>query len=196
MRRPRALLAHAFGDIGLPRLAGPRAVHVNVSRDFLLAVRPLPLDPSRVVLEVDAGEPADDALVAVVREARDAGFRIALDDFRADSGADALLDIADSVKLDVSGAGRGRDRGRRQHRARARPAADRRRRPDARRSTASAAGSASTPSRASTSPSRSIVTGAAVPTYRFRALSMLAAGEATSFEQLERVISEDPGLSA
>jgi len=49
------LLAHAFGDIGLPRLAGSRAVHVNVSREFLLAVRPLPIDPARVVLEIGAG---------------------------------------------------------------------------------------------------------------------------------------------
>jgi len=40
-----------------------------------------------------------------------------------------------------------------------------------------------------------VITGAAVPTYRFRALSLLAAGDATSFEKLERVISEDPGLS-
>jgi len=40
-----------------------------------------------------------------------------------------------------------------------------------------------------------IVTGASAPTYRLRALSMLAEGSATSFEQLERVIAEDPGLS-
>ena len=40
-----------------------------------------------------------------------------------------------------------------------------------------------------------VVTGQSAPTYRLRALSMLAASEATSFEQLERVITEDPGLS-
>ena len=188
------LLSHAFGDIGLPRLAGQRAVHVNVSRDFLLAVRPLPLDPSRVVLEVNAGEPADDALVAVVREARDAGFRIALDGFRADSGADALLDIADSVKLDVT-------------------ALDE----DAIEAAVNIARGLGLQLIADGVQTREqygicrglgfdafqgqyfaepvVIAGAAVPTYRFRALSMLAAGEATSFEQLERVISEDPGLS-
>src|SRR5215207_6608782 len=81
-----ALLAHAFGDIGLPRIAGSRSVHVNVSREFLLAVRPLPMDPSRVVLEIDATAPAEDALLVVLREAREAGFHIALDGFHA--GAD------------------------------------------------------------------------------------------------------------
>ena len=188
------LLSHAFGDIGLPRLAGQRAVHVNVSRDFLLAVRPLPLDPSRVVLEVNAGEPADDALVAEVREARDAGFRIALDGFRADSGADALLDIADSVKLDVT-------------------ALDE----DAIEAAVNIARGLGLQLIAGGVQTREqygicrglgfdafqgqyfaepvVIAGAAVPTYRFRALSMLAAGEATSFEQLERVITEDPGLS-
>ena len=40
-----------------------------------------------------------------------------------------------------------------------------------------------------------MITGASAPTYRLRALSMLAEGSATSFEQLERVIAEDPGLS-
>jgi EAL and modified HD-GYP domain-containing signal transduction protein len=40
-----------------------------------------------------------------------------------------------------------------------------------------------------------VVSGQSAPTYRLRALSMLAASEATSFEQLERVITEDPGLS-
>src|SRR4051794_38500571 len=95
-----SLVAHAFGDIGLPRLAGSRAVHVNVSREFLLAVRPLPMDPSRVVLEIDAVQPVDDALAMVLREVRDAGFHVALDGFHA--GADGLLEFADSVKLAVA----------------------------------------------------------------------------------------------
>ncbi len=41
-----------------------------------------------------------------------------------------------------------------------------------------------------------MLTGKSAPTHRLRALSMLVQrGEATSFEQLERVITEDPGLS-
>jgi EAL and modified HD-GYP domain-containing signal transduction protein len=186
------LIAHAFGDIGLPRLAGARTVHVNVSRDFLLAVRPLPLDPSRVVLEVDAGQPVDEVLTLVLREARAAGFRIALDNFRADTGA--LLDFADSVKLDVAAldedaieAAVNEARG---------------------RGLALIAGGVQTREQYGICRGLGfdafqgqyfaepvVITGSAVPTYRFRALSMLAAGDATSFEQLERVISEDPGLS-
>ena len=46
------MLAQAIADIGLPRLVGARPAHVDVSREFLLTVRPLPLAPERVVLEV------------------------------------------------------------------------------------------------------------------------------------------------
>jgi EAL and modified HD-GYP domain-containing signal transduction protein len=187
-----ALLAHAFGDIGLPRLAGARSVHVNVTREFLMAVRPLPMDPSRVILEIDAGQPVDDALVAILREARDAGFHIALDGFHA--GADGLLDLADSVKVDVAGLDE-----------------------EAIEDAVNVARGLGLQLIADGVQTREeygvcrglgfdafqgqyfaepvVITGAAVPTYRFRALSMLAAGDATSFEQLERVISEDPGLS-
>jgi EAL and modified HD-GYP domain-containing signal transduction protein len=186
------LIAHAFGDIGLPRLAGARAVHVNVSRDFMLAVRPLPMDPSRVVLEIDASQPVDEALLLVLREAREAGFRITLDDFVAD--ADALLDYADSVKLDIATLD-----------------------DDAIEAAVNVARGLGLQLIAGGVQTREqygicrglgfdafqgqyfaepvVIMGAAVPTYRFRALSMLAAGDATSFEQLERVISEDPGLS-
>jgi EAL and modified HD-GYP domain-containing signal transduction protein len=186
------LIAHAFGDIGLARLAGARTVHVNVGRDFLLAVRPLPLDPSRVVLEVDAGQPVDEVLLLVLREAREAGFRIALDNFRA--GADALLDFADSVKLDITaldedaieaavnearGRGLGLIAGGVQ----------------TREQYGHCRGLGFDAFQGQYFAEPVVLHGTAVPTYRFRALSMLAAGEATSFEQLERVISEDPGLS-
>ena len=91
------MLVQAIADIGLTRLVGNRPAHVDVTREFLLAVRPLPLVPERVVLEVQADRPADDALLMVVREARDAGFRIALDHYSPD--AEALLEFASIVKL-------------------------------------------------------------------------------------------------
>jgi EAL and modified HD-GYP domain-containing signal transduction protein len=186
------LLAHAFGDIGLPRLAGTRTVHVNISREFLLAARPLPLDPARVILEIEADQPVDDALLFALREAREQGFRVALDHFRADT--ETLLNLADSVKLDVArmdedsvdaavnvarGLGLGVIAGG----------------VETREEYGFCRGLGVDFFQGQYFAEPVIVTGASVPTYRFRALSMLAAGEATSFEQLERVISEDPGLS-
>ena len=188
------VLSQAIADIGLLKLVGDRPAHVDVTREFLLLVSPLPLDPERVVLEIEADEHMDDELLTVLREIRSAGFRIALDGFRDGIGDEALLDLADSVKIDV------RDRSEKQIETDL----------NAARGRGLDVIAYGVPTRAVYGFCRRlgfdafqgqyfaepvIVTGTSVPTYRFRALSMLAAGEATSFEQLERVISEDPGLS-
>ena len=188
------VLSQAIADIGLLKLVGDRPAHVDVTREFLLLVSPLPLDPERVVLEIAADEHIDDELLTVLRQIRTAGFRIALDGFRDGIGEEALLDLADSVKIDVSGrseedieidvnAARGRGLNVIAH---------------------------GVPTRAVYGFCRGlgfdafqgqyfaepvVVQGASVPTYRLRALSMLAAGDAATFEQLERVIAEDPGLA-
>lgn len=189
-----SVLSEAIADIGLSRLVGARPAHVDVSRDFLLAVRPLPLAPERVVLEVPADQPADDVMLAVLREARQAGFQVTLDRFRADAGADALLELADSVKLDIAaldedeieaavnvarGLGLQLIAGG----------------VETREAYGFCRGLGFDAFQGQYFAEPVIVSGRAIPTYRLRALSMLAAGEATSFEQLERVISEDPGLS-
>jgi EAL and modified HD-GYP domain-containing signal transduction protein len=187
-------LAQAIADIGLPRLVGSRPAHVDVTREFLVAVRPLPLAPDSVVLEVRADQKVDDLLLLALREARDAGFRIALDGFSADAGADALLDLADSVKLDVSvldeeaieaavNIARGRGLALIADGVQTRTAYGYCR----------GLGFDAFQGRYFAEPV--VVTGASAPTYRLGALSLLAQGESTSFEQLERVIAEDPGLS-
>ena len=186
------LLANALADIGLARLAGTRPVHVDVTREFLLAVRPLPFAPDRVILELAADQPADDLLLHALREARNAGFQIALDGYSA--GADALLDVADSVKLNISdldeeaienavnvARGRGLEL-----------IADG---VQTREAYGFCRGLGFDAFQGQYFAEPVVVSGASAPTYRLRALSMLAQSEATSFEQLERVINEDPGLS-
>ncbi len=180
-----SMLVQAIGDIGLTRLVGNRPAHVDVSREFLLAVRPLPLVPERVVLEVQADRPADDALLAVVREARDAGFRIALDHYSPE--AEALLEFATMVKLgplfydvapDLTGVTLIADG------------------VDTREGYQRCVDHGFQGFQGNYFAEPVVLTGTAVPTYRLRALSMLVQdGDMTTFEQLERVIAEDPGLS-
>jgi EAL and modified HD-GYP domain-containing signal transduction protein len=181
------LLSQAMADIGLGRLAGNRPVHVRVARELLLAVRPLPFASERVVLEVDAGRPADDLLLLALREAREQGFQVALVGGRSEE----LLALADMIKLDageedLAGAvadahGRGLAAIAVGVHTRDDYAACRELGFDAFQGAYFA--------------EPAVVSGASAPTYRLRALSLLAAHEATSFEQLERVISEDPGLA-
>jgi c-di-GMP phosphodiesterase len=95
------VMAGAFGELGLDLLVGDRSAHINVTREFLLDMRPLPLDPRRTVLELIEDQKVDTALIDVLAEAVDAGFTLALDDFKHAPKMDPLLDLASIVKLDV-----------------------------------------------------------------------------------------------
>ena len=95
------VMAGAFGDLGLDLLVGDRSAHINVTREFLLDMRPLPLEPRRTVLELVEDQKIDTALIDVLEEAVDAGFTLALDDFKHAPKMDPLLDLASIVKLDV-----------------------------------------------------------------------------------------------
>ena len=61
----------------------------------------LPVDPSRLVLEVVESVPSDDRVIAGLRELRRRGYRIAIDDFSARTNQIDLLPLADYVKIDV-----------------------------------------------------------------------------------------------
>jgi EAL and modified HD-GYP domain-containing signal transduction protein len=95
------VLTTAFSDLGLDLLVGDRPAHINVTRDFMLSVRPLGLEPRRTVLELVEDQVVDDALIEVLAEAVDAGFTLALDDFVYAPKMERLLDLATIVKLDV-----------------------------------------------------------------------------------------------
>src|SRR3954447_5234931 len=182
------VLARALLDIGHRRLAGTAPVHVDVSREFLLGVRPLPFAPEQVVLEVAGDQAADAELVDALRAASAAGLRLILDGF----GTGALLDLAHAVKLDVA----------RVHEDELAGLAD----VAHGRGLAVIAGGVHT-RRAATLcrdlgfdgfqgrffAEPEIVTGASAPTRCLRALWVLA--DDPTFEELERVIGEDAGLS-
>jgi EAL and modified HD-GYP domain-containing signal transduction protein len=88
-------------DVGLLDLVGESVAYVNVSRDFLLSVRPPPLPAGRVVLEVLEDQVVDDALLGVLDELVADGFTIALDDFRLTPATEQLIRYASIIKVDV-----------------------------------------------------------------------------------------------
>jgi c-di-GMP phosphodiesterase len=192
--RTASVLVQSFADVGIDRLVGALPAYVSVTREFLLTVRPIPLSPEGVVLEVDASD-ADDILVALIRDAVNDGFRVALDDFRHTAGSEALLALSNIVKLDVakldSETLTGTVASLRGHGVAlfAKNVETRAQYDDCR-----ALGFDGFQGRFFSEPARLL--GTSAPTYRLRALSMLAArGDLSSFEQLERVIVEDPGLA-
>jgi EAL and modified HD-GYP domain-containing signal transduction protein len=95
------VLVQSVADVGLEQVSGGRPAHVKLTREVLVAVRPLPLPPGRVVIGLDGNHGADIALLDVLSELRETGFTVALDGFRTGTAWQALSEHADAVKLDI-----------------------------------------------------------------------------------------------
>jgi EAL and modified HD-GYP domain-containing signal transduction protein len=95
------VLVAALADIGLERLVGEQRAFVNVTRDFLLSYRPLPLPADRVVIELVEGQLIDRELMDAIGDLVTVGFTLALDHFVQTPELEPLLRLADIVKLDV-----------------------------------------------------------------------------------------------
>ena len=189
------VIVRALADIGLDALVGDRKAWVNVTREFLLEVRPLPLPPERTVIELLEGQTVDDELLAVLGELRAAGFRIALDDFRFDPGWERLVEHADAIKLDI----------RELPGAALAEAVGRLRRPglyllaekvETREEYEHCRALGLDAFQGYFFAQPLLVEGGTVPTHRLAGLATLAqAGDDASFEELERLISQDAGLA-
>ena len=193
-----ALLVEAFGDIGLETLAGRHPAWLSIARNFLLEIGSPPVRPDRAVLQIKAYQARED-LLQMLQSLSRSGYTIALDGWTGEvsRNVEELMSLCSIVKVDVSkfapetlptmlrdaedaGRAAGRDRGRRPRRVRPLPTS-----------------SASPTSRASTSLSRAPSGTAA---WRqsglgfLHRLSELTSGD-VSFEDLERIIASDVGLS-
>jgi EAL and modified HD-GYP domain-containing signal transduction protein len=99
------VLTGALGDVGLDQAVGSHPAFINVDARFLLDVDPLPLSPTRVVLELLENAVPTTELLARLDALRAEGYRIALDDFVFEPGLAALVRRADIVKVDVRALG-------------------------------------------------------------------------------------------
>jgi EAL and modified HD-GYP domain-containing signal transduction protein len=98
-----ALLVEAFGDIGLEALAGKHPAWVQIARNFLVEIGPPPVRPDRAVLQIVSYQARDDLLAILQRLSR-SGYTIALDEWTGEMGhnVDELLSLCSIVKVDVA----------------------------------------------------------------------------------------------
>ena len=94
-----ALLVEAFGDIGLETLAGRHPAWVTIARNFLVEIGPPPVRPDRAVLQIKAYHARDDLLAdppeALAQRLHDRARRVGGRDGRQRRGAHvAVLDRA------------------------------------------------------------------------------------------------------
>jgi EAL and modified HD-GYP domain-containing signal transduction protein len=105
-RASATTMLNAFVELGLDSLVGSVPAFVNMSAEFLLGDYPIPLPPERTVIEVLEDIPVTPALIASLRNLRERGFRIALDDFVLTPQTRPLLDVAHIIKVNVLGVSR------------------------------------------------------------------------------------------
>jgi EAL and modified HD-GYP domain-containing signal transduction protein len=97
-----ALLVDAFGDIGLEALAGRHPAWMTIARNFLMEIGPPPVRPDRAVLQIAAYAAREDML-AVLQQLGRSGYTLALLDYDGDREVDTLLGLCSIVKVRVGG---------------------------------------------------------------------------------------------
>lgn len=91
----------AFYEIGLEELAGARTLFFNATRDWLLNPELLPPSSEQIVIEVLETVTVDEQLIQSLRQLREQGYRLALDDFVLTPDTRPLLELADIIKIDM-----------------------------------------------------------------------------------------------
>ncbi len=102
-RATSQVIVNAFTEIGLETLVGQRRAFLNLTRSFIVGENALPFSPREVTLEVLESVPCDAEVLAGLQHLKDKGFQIALDDFEFAPEREALIPLADMIKLDVLG---------------------------------------------------------------------------------------------
>jgi EAL and modified HD-GYP domain-containing signal transduction protein len=97
-----ALLVEAFGDIGLERLAGRHPAWISIARNFLVEIGPPPVRPDRAVLQI-AAYPARDDLLSLLQQLSRSGYTLALADYDGRYDVQELMSLCSIVKVDVTG---------------------------------------------------------------------------------------------
>jgi EAL and modified HD-GYP domain-containing signal transduction protein len=95
-----ALLVEAFGDIGLERLGGRHPAWITMARNFLVEIGPPPVRPDRAVLQI-AAYPAQDDLLAVLQQLGRSGYTLALDAYDGRPDIPALMSLCSIVRVPV-----------------------------------------------------------------------------------------------
>jgi EAL and modified HD-GYP domain-containing signal transduction protein len=95
-----ALLVEAFGEIGLERLGGRHPAWITMARNFLVEIGPPPVRPDRAVLQISA-YPAQDDLLTVLQGLGRSGYTLALDAYTGRRDLEALMSLCSIVRIPV-----------------------------------------------------------------------------------------------
>ncbi|MFZ4453344.1 EAL and HDOD domain-containing protein [Salibacterium aidingense] len=91
---------NSFLDVGLDIITDYNSAFINFTRNSLLQRVPLLLPAEKVIVEILEDIEGSPEMVDIVKELKEKGYRIALDDFVLSRENAALLPHADIVKVD------------------------------------------------------------------------------------------------
>lgn len=93
------VLLNAFTELNITDVVGNNKAFINFTRNLILT--PQPFEKNHFVVEVLEGLKVDAELIEGIKQLKDKGYTVALDDFVLQEENLKLLDYADIVKLDV-----------------------------------------------------------------------------------------------
>jgi len=94
------VVLNTLTELGIERIVGSHVAWINLSRETILSGIATMLPPAVAGFEILEGQVVDDTLVAAVRDLKQQGYRISLDDFEYQPELVPLIELADIVKLD------------------------------------------------------------------------------------------------
>lgn len=102
-RATSKVINNAFIEIGLEQIVGRHLAFINLTRSFLTNDWQLPFPKERIVLEVLEDIEPDAEVISAVRDLRQSGHMLALDDFIYNEKLRPLIEHADIIKIDLIG---------------------------------------------------------------------------------------------
>jgi EAL and modified HD-GYP domain-containing signal transduction protein len=97
----RQVISHGMLSIGWDKMLRGKVGCINFGRDMLLQDLYSSLPPGQTIIELTEDIEADDEVLEALLGVRAQGYRIALDDFRPGPRMDALVGLADLVKVEM-----------------------------------------------------------------------------------------------
>lgn len=96
----QSVMVNAMLDFGMKKLVSNHKAFINFTEKNLLTRAPKLLPPDSIVVEIlETVRPAPE-IIEAVKELKDEGYKIALDDFILLPGYEPLIDLADIIKVD------------------------------------------------------------------------------------------------
>lgn len=99
-RATRMLLSDALMVFGLNNLTDGRVAYVNFTEKLVLSDFVLLTDPRQITVELLESIPVTERLVRRLKELKERGYRLALDDYTGNPAFDPILPLIDVLKVD------------------------------------------------------------------------------------------------